>query len=301
MSEALLSPSRFVAIDGLAGPAWIQDGGRRGHLHEGVPPGGAWVPELLAAANGAVGNRWDAPAIELFVPGVLTAVGGPLTLGISGRGAVQLAEGEALRLGPPQPERLAYVAVRGGFVVPRVLGGTGLLRVASLGGWEGRPLRRGDRLPVAAAAEPFFAPPHQVAALDPRAAIRVIPGPDEGAFASGALDAFCAASWRIDPASDRTGLRLLGPALERRGADAGISLPMVEGAIEVPAGGAPIVLGPDHPTTGGYPVIATVIRADRGALAARRPGAEVRFEVVEADVARAAWAAHRARWEMLDG
>jgi allophanate hydrolase subunit 2 len=90
-------------------------------------------------------------------------------------------------------------------------------------------------------------------------------------------------------------MRLRGPALARLDDDRGASVPMVRGAIEVPASGEPIVLGPDHPTTGGYPVLAVVIRADQGALAARRPGAAVRFEAVTLEQARATVAALRAR------
>jgi allophanate hydrolase subunit 2 len=73
---------------------------------------------------------------------------------------------------------------------------------------------------------------------------------------------------------------------------------MVRGALQVPSGAAPIVLGPDHPTTGGYPVLAVVIRADLGALLARRPGAAVRFQAVTVEEARRAWCAHRAAWGM---
>ncbi len=287
---------RALEITAAAGPAWIQDGGRPGHMHDGVPPGGALVPELLAAANRAVGNRWDAPAIERFAAITLTALGGRLALAADGR-RYELNDGETLELGHPQPARVGYVAVAGGFDAPEILGGSGLLLVAGFGGGVGRPLRRGDALPIASAAD-ASAEAHAPGAppLDLSRAIRVIPGPDLADFAPDALEQLVSTEWRMSPASDRTGFRLDGPLLARRTADAGISMPMAQGAIEVPAGGAPIVLGPDHPTTGGYPVLATVIRADQGALAVRRPGAPVRFAATTAAEAREAWRRHAARF-----
>ena len=255
-------------------------------MYDGVPPGGALVPELLALANRAVGNRWDAPAIELFAGMSIVARGGPVEVCVDGR-CHELAEGDALQIPHPQPARVAYLAVAGGVDVPPVLGGRGLLLVAGLGGGVGRALRRGDRLPVSMTPlTPRLAPSSW---LDLTARIRVIPGPDRGAFSTDALDALTASTWRVSLQSDRTGIRLDGPRLERASEDAGVSMPMVRGAIEVPSGGQPIVLGPDHPTTGGYPVLATVARADLGQFAARRPGAEVRFVLVSVGEAREAW------------
>ena len=105
----------------------------------------------------------------------------------------------------------------------------------------------------------------------------VVLGPDLDRFAPGAVDRLLAGPFAVDARSDRIGTRLVGPALERLDADDGLSAPMVRGAIQVPASGQPIVLGPDHPTTGGYPVIATVVRGSIGALGARPVGAPVRF------------------------
>jgi allophanate hydrolase subunit 2 len=107
--------------------------------------------------------------------------------------------------------------------------------------------------------------------------VRVVPGPDLDRFAAGALDVLLGSAYAVSPRSDRVGVRLAGPRLSRADDDAGVSAPMVRGAIQVPAGGEPIVLGPDHPTTGGYPVLATVVLADVGAVMARPVGAPLRF------------------------
>jgi allophanate hydrolase subunit 2 len=129
---------------------------------------------------------------------------------------------------------------------------------------------------IGSAPESFDSPPP---APDPRAAIRIVPGPDLDRFESDAFERLLVSVFHVAVQSDRVGTRLLGPPLSRADADVGASAPMVEGAIQVPASGEPIVLGPDHPTTGGYPVIATVVRRDLGALMAKAIGSIVRFEL----------------------
>jgi 5-oxoprolinase (ATP-hydrolysing) subunit C len=251
-----VSALEVMAATGLA---TVQDAGRPGFMHQGVPPGGALVPELLGAANAAVSNARDAAAVEVF---------GEITL--SARGTVELAcdggERRALRDGESWTvrsgkARVAYVAVRGGLGVPRVLGGRGTLLVAGLGGHEGH----------AAPVDGVAGVP-----LDLSGPIRLVLGPD--AFPDGGLEALLASPFVVDARSDRTGVRLVGPAIAAPPRDdAAPSAPMARGAIQVPPSGQPIILGPDHPTTGGYPVIAVVVSADFGRLAARPIGSTVRF------------------------
>jgi len=259
-----------VAVSGLV---TVQDGGRPGHMHEGVPPGGPLVPELLARANAAVGNEEHEAGLELF--GALTLAGNAGTQVASDDGVpVELGSREAWSVGVAGA-RVRYVAVRGGIDVARVLGGRGTLLGAGLGGHEGRALRRGDVLPVGERGTARRRPPPAAPELD--AAIVVVPGPDLERFEPGALDVLLASEFRVDPRSDRVGVRLTGPGLRRVGDDLGASSPMLRGAIQVPLSGEPIVLGPDHPTTGGYPVLAVVVVASQGALGARPVGGCVRF------------------------
>jgi len=286
VSETLL----HLEILKVQGPATIQDGGRPGRMTEGVPAGGALCPERLALANLSLGNRWSAPAIESFGTLVVAPRGGPLVL--SGDGAPVFAEeGEELTFTRSRDQRLIYLAVSGGFDIPPVLGGCGTLMVASLGGFEGRVLRRGDRIPLAAAIRGVGDLPARRGPLreDPPAPIRIVAGPDLDRFGADALEQLCSHPYAVSPASDRVGMRLEGPALARIGDDGGISLPMVRGAIQVARGGVPIVFGPDHPVTGGYPILAAVIRADWGRLEERPLGSEVRFRCVSLEEARAAW------------
>jgi biotin-dependent carboxylase-like uncharacterized protein len=262
-----------ITVVGVSGLATVQDGGRPGHMHEGVPPGGPLVPELLARANAAVGNAGDEAGLEVL--GVIALTGARGTLVASDDGVpVELRTREPWRV-LSAGARVRYVAVRGGFDVPRVLGGRGTLLGAGVGGHEGRALRKGDLLRMRApgAAPRRALPPTP----DLEAAIRVVPGPDLDDFLPGALDVLLASEFRIDARSDRVGIRLTGPPLGRVSEDRGTSGPMVRGAIQVPPSGAPIVLGPDHPTTGGYPVLATVVRGSLGVLGARPIGAAIRF------------------------
>ncbi len=244
-------------------------------MHEGVPPGGPLVPELLARANAAVRNAHGQAAIELMGRITLEAHH-PITIATDDGDARLLREGERCTVMMGRA-RARYIAVRGGFDVPVVLGGRGTLVVAGLGGHEGRSLRRGDILragdsPMAAARTELPAPP------DREGPLRIIPGPDADRFEAQDLVVLLSSTFVIDSRSDRVGIRLTGAGrLTRPPADIGASSPMVRGAIQVPPSGELIVLGPDHPTTGGYPVVATVAHACLGALGARPLGAAVRF------------------------
>jgi biotin-dependent carboxylase-like uncharacterized protein len=264
-----------IEIASVAGIATIQDAGRAGHMNQGVPPGGALVPELLASANANARNAADEAAIE--VQGALTIVArGPVVLGTDDGDTFAMRDGDR-RVIIGQQRLVHYVAVRGGIDLPRVLGGRGTLLVASLGGYEGRPLRRGDLVPVGKAPYRDAPPAERHASVDRYAPVRVVLGPDLDRFDPHAIDVLLTSTFAVDARSDRVGTRLGGPRLACAQDPAALSAPMVRGAIQVPPSGEPIVLGPDHPTIGGYPVIATVVRGHLGSLAGRRIGASVRF------------------------
>jgi 5-oxoprolinase (ATP-hydrolysing) subunit C len=247
----------------------VQDLGRPGRMHEAVPPGGALVADRLIAANRAVRNPDDAPALEVL--GQLTIrTERPLRVATDTLAPRELPAGGELVV-TSEPRRVTYLAVRGGLAAPLVLGGRGALLCAGLGGL----VRTGQRFDLAGLAEVDALPPPGLAAA-PDAPIRLIGGPDWGSFLPEALELLLSSEYRILPSSDRVGTRLDGPALPRTAAPE-VSRPMVLGAIEVPRDGKPIVLGPEHPTTGGYPVIAVVARADLGRLFSIRLGGTVRF------------------------
>jgi allophanate hydrolase subunit 2 len=257
-----------LIIERATGLVTVQDLGRRGHMHEAVPPGGALVPELLIAANRAARNEDGAPAFEVM--GVLVVRAEiDLSLATDRDGARVVRAGQTWTVASGQA-RVVYLAVRGGVDVPMVLNGRGTLLVARLG----RALRGGDRL-CAAAAPPARSGEERPAVGD--GPIRVLAGPDPEAFARDALEALTTGQYTIATTSDRVGTRLIGPPIARAPGFRERSRPMVCGAIEVPGDGGPIVLGPEHPTTGGYPILGVVASEDLGRLFAIRLGGGVRF------------------------
>lgn len=258
-----------VVVERVGPGASVQDLGRPGHLHEGVPTGGALVPELLVASNRALGNADDAAAIELPLNAARFRAESELTIALDGR-PVSLKTGETLEI-PTTTRSVRYVALPGGVDVPRVLGGRGTLVVARLGGHEGRHLRVGDRLRAVGGG----GVPEVRAVEEPPRTIRLVAGPDR--FPDAALELLVSVEFRIAASFDRVGTRLVGERLPAPGFDRARSAPMVRGAVQVAHDGTPIVLGPDHPTTGGYPVIAAVVSAELGAFASWRPGEAIRF------------------------
>jgi len=284
----------WLDITSVSAPVTVQDAGRPGQMHHGVPPGGPLVPELLALANRAVGNASGAAALEAFGKLALRARGRHVRVSVDGR-TFTVAEGESLTVPALGALSVRYVAVDGGLAVPEVLGGRGTLLVARLGGHEGRALRRGDALPLDGAhgdAEPLSLGD----TLDATAPIRIILGPDTERLTPATASTLLSTTFTVSTASDRVGMRLEGPPLPHGDEGTGTSRPMVRGAIQATLSGTPIILGPDHPTTGGYPLVAAVIRADWGRLCARRPGAPIRFRAVNLEEARQAWHDHAKRF-----
>lgn len=300
--------TRWVEVVARTGPAWVQDRGRPGQIHAGVPGGGAWVPEGLARANLLVGNTPESAAIEACGPLTLRAVGGPVILGAGGA-LVRVLPGETWSWRGPAPWRVGYVAVRGGLDVPEFLGGRGALPTLDAAELPLRGLRPNDVLPVGttphaprlrALTEEGDVPDRSGAGearpclLDAVAPIRVCA---VGRETHPWLTTLTTRPWRLPRDGDRTGLPLEPDAPRWQPpppAGDGPSLPMGPGAIQLPPSGRPVVLGPDHPTTGGYPVIGHVLLADLGSLAARPPGATVWFTEVGPAVAGAAHARYRA-------
>jgi len=290
----------MIRVASIAGLATVQDEGRPGWMHRGIPPGGPLVPDGLARANRAAGNAGCAACIELVGAITLqndaeegpvqvarghvrsTVLQGAIHVGIDDGRIVSIAPGAATRIAS-DGGRPRYIAPRGGIDVPIAWGGRGTLLVAHVGGLEGRALVRGDRLALAADIDPkpCAAAGQDAGAPTAIAPLRVIAGPDIERFEDGALDVLLGSVYRVSPASNRVGARLVGPALRAAAGASSRSRPMVRGAIEVPPSGEPIILGPDHPTTGGYPVIAVVVRADVGAVYAAGIGGSVRFALAE--------------------
>lgn len=269
-------PSIFVESAPLG--ATVQDLGRPGQLGRGLPPSGPLDPEKHAAANEAVGNPANAATIEIPL-GTLSihAEDAAMLVSVDGETPVRIENGESFRV-EENASAVRYLAVRGGIDLPITLGARATLLVARLGCM----VLRGMSLPVgdayAASAIPSrHSPPQR--SEEEITTLYLDEGPHLDRFPKDALSTLLSAPYLVSRLGDRVGVRLDGPKIPRDRADLALPVPMVRGAIQVSTDGTPIVLGPDHPTTGGYPVLAVVRRASFGVLASQRPGRAVRFAI----------------------
>ena len=278
----------------------VQDLGRPGLAHLGVPTAGAADRRAFGLANRLVGNRPGAagleitlagPELELEADGWVALTGGRVAADLDGRPvpmdvAVRVEAGQVLRIGPVTAGLRAYLAVRGGIDVPAVLGSRSTDTLAPVGPPR---LAEGTALPVGDLADGD--PYRQVAPtppVDPEPVLAVVRGPRDDVFTDQAVAALIGAAWTITSDSDRTGVRLDGPVLERRRQVELASEGMVEGSLQVPPDGHPILFLANHPTTGGYPVIAVVAGQDLPLAAQARPGTRLRFRFVSVTAAREA-------------
>lgn len=289
-----------LEITALSGQATLQDGGRFGWMSRGLSPAGPLVPEFAAMANASVGNTWDAPCLEVM--GKVSVLSHARTFLADDQGnVVSLHMGESYTLKPSPVCCVRYLATPGGFEVPTVLGSSSLHKQARIGPISGRGILVGDRLGAKSYSSEHGPKPRVSHALmgivqsirhDNEQAVRVIQGPDLDRFTQGAFDDLCNRVFVISSRSDRVGYRLDGPKISGP-EDLLPSAPMALGAIEIPPGGEPICLGPEHPTTGGYALIGVIASVDRGRFFARKPGHTVRFKKTEAEQARALYTAHK--------
>jgi KipI family sensor histidine kinase inhibitor len=288
----------------------IQDLGRPGFAHLGVPHSGAADLVSLRLANQLAGNDENAACLEITLgraevrcaADVTVAVtGAPTPLWLTGPGgavsnplpetAFALPAGAVLKVGAPRTSLRTYLAIGGGIDVRPVLGSRSADMLSGLGP---RPLRPGDRLrvgrPRSRQKEPLASRPRPIGpasrATSDAVTLRAIAGPRDDWFTDAALAALANDSFTVSAHSNRTALRLAGPVLERSFAHRG-ELPsegLATGSLQVTHDGQLILMLADHPTTGGYPVIAVVVCADVGLAAQLRPGQTIRFSVQPADL-----------------
>ncbi len=285
-------------------PATFQDAGRPGYRQLGVPLSGALDPEWLAIANALVGNPAPTVALEMRLLGPKLRARTPLSIALAGEFSARiedatgqsrpaanwcshtLAAGDLLQIGSLR-SAIGYLAVRGGFDLPVVLGSRSTYARAGLGGFDGRALRAGDKVKIGAPQGlPSVAGATGISVHLPDAPVlragplRVIAGPQRDHFTDATWQQFVGSEFTVSREADRMGLRLDGPRLEHaRGADI-VSDGVTPGAIQVPGDGRPIVLLADCQTVGGYPKIATVIGADLPRLGHALPGEALRFMAV---------------------
>ncbi|MHA7653105.1 5-oxoprolinase/urea amidolyase family protein [Mycobacterium sp. ML4] len=270
--------------------AVVQDLGRTGLAHLGVAPSGAADRRAHTLANRLVANPDDRATVEVTFGGLTARVrGGDVDIAVTGadtdptvNGKIfgtnsihHVRDGQVISLGTPRAGLRTYLAVRGGISVTPVLGSRSYDVMSAIGPL---PLQAGDVLPVGdhTADYPEIDQAPVAAITTDGVELLAIPGPRDDWFVD--PDILVHTDWVASDRSDRVGMRLVGRPLAHR--DPNRQLPSegaTRGAIQVPSNGLPVILGPDHPVTGGYPVIAVVIDEDIDKVAQVRPGQHVRL------------------------
>jgi len=284
----------------------VQDLGRPGFGPEGVSASGAADPVALRLGNLLVENQPGVAGLELTLVGgsfvfpdgaVIAITGADLGATVNGRplemwASHTLEPGTKLMFGATKNFARGYLAIAGGIQVDPFLGSASTHVLSGLGGFEGRALRKGDRLRIGKASKKVRRRRITLAALyafKPRKVLRVTEGPQADWFSEAAKQVFYRDVFRVSEESDRVGLRLEGTALDGSPAREMITEGVSLGAVQVTPSGQPIILFVEQQTTGGYPKIANIIAADLHRIGQLRPRAEIRFQRTLLAVARSLW------------
>jgi antagonist of KipI len=281
----------------------VQDLGRFGFSRIGVPPSGALDPFSLRIGNLLVGNEEGEACLETTIMGlklkatrdvVIAVTGGDLLPALNGeslemwRGHL-LGEGDVLVFKGVRRGCRAYLAIGGGIAVPKIMESRSTFLSGKFGGLEGRTLKKGDRLYAGDLPAPLGRigvsfPSDWVPALDKEVTLRVVPGPQDYHFTEQGFHTFQSSFYRVTAKSDRMGIRLDGPKIERRSdvEESIISESLIPGAIQVPGDGKPMVIL-NELVTGGYTKIATIISVDLPKVAQLKPGDRVRFDPISVE------------------
>ncbi|NHF63566.1 5-oxoprolinase subunit C family protein [Microcella pacifica] len=288
------APHPVVRVLAADGRAVVQDLGRGGLAHLGVSGSGAFDRAAHRLSNRLVGNPEHAAALEVLLGGVRLALPAGCWLAVTGAWGLVTLDGELLdphtavrtslprelELGPATHGVRYTVAVRGGVAMAETLGSRSRDTLAALGP---APLAAGDVLPIGPEPEDPV-PPADLVPVDPPttglAELDVRPGPRLEWLTADARDLLLGVEWQVSARSDRTGVRLEGARLDLARHGELASEGMLRGSIQISPDGAPTVLGPDHPVTGGYPVALVVTEASLDRLAQLRPGQPVRLRLV---------------------
>lgn len=303
----------------------VQDAGRFGWYHIGMPPAGAMDQFSFRVGNRLVGNADDAAALEITFAGpvvettaeaVVAVTGADLAVHVNGTRVSQwvahrVHPGDQIACGQAARGVRAYLCVAGGIAIPPLLGSRSTYLLARFGGVEGRPLQAGDVLPVGPAppqAEALIGrmiPARFLPTLPREIALRIIMGLCCYRLTEDSVGEFLAAKWEVSTEADRVGYRLRGPAFRFKdreppfgaGSNASnvVDVGYPVGSVQVPGGQEAILLMRDAVTGGGYATIGTVIQCDLDRLAQAPPGSTVTFRSIDVDEAMRARREYRAR------
>lgn len=287
----------FIEVISPGPLSTIQDEGRFGFMNTGFSPGGAMDSYSLKIANILVGNAPGDGAVEMTMMGatfkfscksVIALTGADMEPSLNGKEiemykGIEVSEGDILTLKMAKCGMRTYMAVAGGFDLPRIMGSMSTNLKCALGGYEGRKLKAGDRLPLRASVDIFHIGHRKTRPennYENEISVRVVLGPQEDYFTENGIKTFLSSSYTVSDKSDRMGVRLDGEKIENiNGVDI-ISDGIQTGSVQIPASGTPIIMMADRQTTGGYAKIATVISSDLNKIAQAKAGTRINFEAV---------------------
>lgn len=300
-----------ITLPGLA--TTVQDRGRSGYYHLGLPPCGAMDQYSYELANALVGNTqgeavlecpYMGPALKAQQPMDIAITGAPVEVKVNGESQnmwtrLTLKEGDELSFGMISGGVRFFIAFRGGIDVPEILGSRSTYQTGALGGFQGRLLQAGDVLPLGGSDS--SAPQRETLAEEHRPAftaeqeVRIVLGLYDHRLTEGGLRNLTQGQWELTPVADRQGLRYDGPGVEWKERDqpfgAGsdpsniVDAGYAVGSIQIPGGTQPIILHRDGVSGGGYAMVGTVISTDMDLVARAAPGTKTKFSPVSLDEA----------------
>lgn len=299
----------------------VQDLGRWGFQKDGISVSGVMDAFASRIANFLVGNEGNEATLEITMVGptlhfaietIIAICGGDFSCTLNEKPVslwrpIHVHAGDALKIGACRQGYRGYIAVAGGWQVPLVMNSRSTDRKAAIGGYNGRPLEKGDELFLPAVVDlpslnwgiPYWA---QSYIKGKEKTVRVVEGPEYLMFTPESREQFFSSMYEVTTSSDRMGYRLYGQKLETCNAREMVSEAVTFGTIQVPPSGQPIVLMADRQTTGGYPRIAQVIAADLPTLAQARPGQYIQFQRTTWQEAERLYVQHEhdmRRWKMM--
>lgn len=281
----------------------IQDDGRRGYQSLGIPVSGAMDSYSHRMANLLVGNRLDAAVLEITLIGpvleveneaVISICGADMTPSLNGERmpmwtSISVKKNDIISFGRLVSGARAYIGVAGELSVPIVLGSQSTGTKASMGGYAGRPLKSGDRLYGYSSLKKVSRrtlKPEQIPQFTQDMILRVVLGPHEDYFSTESINKLLTETFTITSQSDRMGYRLEGEQIALTRESSIHSEATSFGSLQVPSSGKPIILMADRQTTGGYPIIGSIIAVDLPRVAQALPGANVQFRAISLERAQ---------------
>jgi len=281
--------------------AVVQDLGRFGYQKYGVSPSGAMDTFSFRIANLLVGNEVNQAVLEITGVGPKLEVLNDILVALTGADlysningiplpkwkSIKVKKGSVIYLGNAKRGLRAYLSIKGGIDVPKILGSKSTYLRGKIGGIEGRALAKGDIINSIVPTESLektrerYLPSNFFPTLANSIEVRVLMGPQDDYFNSLGIGTFLNSTYVVRTESDRTGYRLKGRIISHKDKTGIISDAISKGAIQVPGNGLPIILMADRQVTGGYPKIACVSSVDTNRIAQLKPGDKIKFKRID--------------------